>query len=129
MSLCGQLFYRCIKKRKEDGQQDDPRGRQSACHASLMMYINAEDSLSRPVTSTSSPWHMRIFTILHTATSTRIHFLNEKSWAGKMAQKFKAIATLSEDPGSISSTHIAAHSHLQTPDPWNLMPSSDLSEH
>jgi hypothetical protein len=31
---------------------------------------------------------------------------------GKMAQPLRALAVLPEDPGSIPSTHMAAHNHL-----------------
>ena len=38
-----------------------------------------------------------------------------------MAQPLRALV-LTEDPGSVSSTDVVAHSHV----PWCMMPSSDL---
>jgi hypothetical protein len=35
-----------------------------------------------------------------------------KSRAGETAQRLKALSALAEGPGSISSTHIAAHNYL-----------------
>lgn len=34
-----------------------------------------------------------------------------RTWAGELAQQFKVLAALAEDPGSVASTYTAAHKH------------------
>jgi hypothetical protein len=44
-----------------------------------------------------------------------------------MAQWLRALIALTEDPGSIPSTHMMVHNHA--PVPGDLMPSSDFNRH
>lgn len=46
-----------------------------------------------------------------------------------MAQQSKTLVVLPEDPSSISSTHMAAHDRLLTPDPADPLSSSGLHGH
>lgn len=46
-----------------------------------------------------------------------------------MDQWLRALVALSEDPGSIPITYMAAHSHLITPVLGNFMPSSGFHGH